>query len=232
MNYQTIRAELLSRANPEKAAHLSRFFKTGEGEYGAGDRFLGVTVPVMRRLARMGAALALSDTRKLLRSRWHEERMLALCILTSQYKSACPECREKIFRLYLANMRHINSWDLVDVSAPHIVGAHLEEKPRAILDTLAKSPSLWERRIAIVSTFHFIRRNEFADTLRLAKILKGDREDLIHKAAGWMLREVGKRDKKALTVFLGKHSRTLPRTMLRYAIEKFPPAERLRYLNG
>ncbi|MFC1656947.1 DNA alkylation repair protein [Candidatus Moduliflexota bacterium] len=223
---------LKEKGSPERARVLQRFFRTGKGEYGEGDRFYGVPVPETRKLARQCRSLERKEVEKLLRSPFHEERLLALIILVERYRDGGEGRRGAIYRLYLKSTRWINSWDLVDTSAEHIVGAHLLERDRAPLTRLARSPSLWERRIAVMSTFHFIRNGEFGDTLRIAELFLEDGEDLIHKAAGWMLREVGNRDRGVEEIFLKKHCRTMPRTMLRYAIEKFPEPLRQRYLRG
>jgi 3-methyladenine DNA glycosylase AlkD len=214
-------------ASEERAAVNRRFFKTGAGQYGEGDQFLGVSVPNLRTVVREFRSLTLDELLPLLHSKWHEERLLAVVILTEQYKRGD---RDAIYALYLANMKFINNWDLVDASAPQIVGAHLFERSRAPLHKLAKSKSLWERRIAIIATQHFIRNGDFDDTLAIATMLLGDKEDLIHKAAGWMLREVGNRDRARLLSFLDEHVTSMPRTMLRYAIEKFPEELRKKYL--
>jgi len=224
-----LKRRLRTVANRERATHSLRFFKTGPGQYGEGDRFLGLTVPEMRRVVREFRELPLAGAEALLASPWHEERLVALMILVEQYRRT-PAARAAIYRLYLGRTDRINNWDLVDVSAAHVVGAHLAERSRKPLYRLARSKSLWERRIAIVATQHFIRRNEFADTLAIARLLLRDRHDLIHKATGWMLREVGKRDEAALRAFLDEHAPTMPRTMLRYAIERFPPPLRRHYL--
>jgi 3-methyladenine DNA glycosylase AlkD len=225
-----IQREMKALASASRAAVARRFFKTGPGEYGAGDRFLGIRVPVLRRLAARHQALPLRGLAGLLKSSWHEERLLALLILVRQYARARPAQREAIYRLYLSHTRRINNWDLVDCSAEHIVGAHLRDGRRARLVRLAQSPVLWERRIAIMATFHYVKRGEFADTLRVARLLRDDPHDLIHKAVGWMLREVGKRSRSVETAFLLRHASRMPRTMLRYAIERFPPRLRRRYL--
>ena len=226
-------ARLRALANPSEAAFLQGFFKSGPGEYGEGDRFLGIRVPMTRGVAREFHDLPLAGVTTLLRSRWHEERLLALVILANRYARADDVERERIYRLYLASTTRINNWDLVDVSAPHIVGAHLATRSRAPLDRLARSGSLWERRIAIVATHWFIlRRSEIATTLRIAAALLDDPHDLIHKATGWMLREAAKRDRAGAVPFLIEHQLRMPRTMLRYAIERFSPAERKRYLAG
>jgi 3-methyladenine DNA glycosylase AlkD len=224
--------------DPARAAVLVRFFKTGPGQYGAGDRFLGITVPALRILAAEFELADLKTVASLLRSPWHEARALAILILVRQYQRADEGGRAAIHRLYLANTRFINNWDLVDVSAALIVGAHLDDprqgsgkgRSRALLRKLGRSADLWERRIAIVATHHFIRRGRFDETLGIAKLLLGDREDLIHKATGWMLREVGKRDRAVLESFLEIHAPRMPRTALRYAIERFPEPLRRKYL--
>lgn len=225
-----LQSQLRALSSPEVAVVLQRFFKTGPGQYGEGDVFLGIKVPPLRALAKQHRAAGLGTIAALLDSRYHEERLFALLLLMQWYQAADAAGQQAAFDLYLGNTQHINNWDLVDVSAPHIVGRHLQQRSRAVLDTLARSPLLWERRIAIVATFHFIRRNDCADTLRLAEILLRDEHDLIHKAVGWMLREVGKHDLAALEAFLQAHHRSMPRTMLRAAIERFEPSLRQRYL--
>ncbi|HOX05136.1 MAG TPA: DNA alkylation repair protein [Planctomycetota bacterium] len=229
-----LRAELRRLADPRQAKNLQWFFKTAPGEYGEGDAFLGLRVPDLRRLSRAHRDLPLAAVRSLLGSRFHEERMLALFILVLGYGRADEAGRETIFRLYLRALEagRINNWDLVDCSAPYIVGRHLLDRDRRLLYRLAKSGSLWERRVAVLATFWFIREGQFAESLCLARLLLSDREDLIHKATGWMLREVGKRDPEAAAGFLRKHCRTMPRTMLRYAIERLPAAGRRMYLAG
>lgn len=229
---QPILDRLQLLGSPGDAAFLQGYFRTGPGEYGEGDRFLGIRVPVLRKLVREYRGLPLDDAARLLRSPWHEARLFALLLLADAYPRGTAEAREAIYRLYLDSTRYINNWDLVDTSAPHIVGAHLEAGGRGVLDGLARSDSLWERRIAILATQHFIRRGDFGTTLRIAEALVDDGHDLIHKAVGWMLREVGNRDRAAEEGFLRRHHRTMPRTMLRYAIEKFPPALRQSYLRG
>ena len=248
---------LRSFACPEQAAVLVRFFKTGPGQYGEGDRFLGVKVPVTRKVAAEFKNLPLSEVECLLHSKIHEDRLLALVILVGQFEKGDSVARKQIYDLYLANTRHINNWDLVDLSAPQIVGGYLwcpgrpeslstvrraaesrasttseskTARSRQPLYRLAKSSWLWDRRIAILATFYFIRQHDFDDTLKIAEMLLGDAEDLIHKAVGWMLREVGKRSQKPLEAFLDKHVLAMPRTMLRYAIEKFPEKKRQAYL--
>jgi 3-methyladenine DNA glycosylase AlkD len=223
-----LRRALRAVASPEDAAVAQSFFKTGKGQYGDGDRFLGIRVPQLRAVVRAHAALPLADVGKLLDSEWHEERSAALLILVHRYRKE-PDA---VYALYLRKLARINSWDLVDCSAPHIVGTHLETRDRAPLYALARSASLWERRIAIIATQHFIRRGDFADALQIAQILLGDDHDLIHKAAGWMLREIANRDRSVAEAFLDEHAPRMPRTMLRYAIEKFPEPLRRRYLDA
>lgn len=219
-------------ADPKKAKILSSFFKTAPGQYGHGDVFLGVVVPNTRRTARVFKDLSVNETVQLLRSNIHEQRLLALLILVEQFRDGNEEKRQEIYDLYLNNTKHINNWDLVDLSAYHIVGGYLFEKDRSPLIKLAKSPVLWERRIAVLATFYYIKNYDFKDTLRIAEILLKDKHDLIHKAAGWMLREVGKRDLAMEEGFLKKHYKSMPRTMLRYAIEKFEEEKRKKYLTG
>lgn len=229
---EAIERELAELADPEIAAFLGRFFKTGPGEYGEGDRFLGIRVPALRRLARKYQSLSLPDCRSLLTSPFHEARLLALLILVRAYDRSDEEKREEIYRLYLDHLPYVNNWDLVDSSAEHIVGRHLRTRDRSILRELARSSSVWERRIAIMATFHYVKAGSFDETLRIAEILLMDPHDLIHKAVGWMLREVGKRDRAVAEAFLRPRYRRMPRTMLRYAIEKYPEPLRQRYLRG
>ncbi len=230
-----LKADLRKFASAEKAKNLARFFKTGPGQYGEGDRFIGVTVPQSHTAAKKYKNLPLEETATLLHSPVHEERLVALLILIEQFKVADQrndeKTREKIYRLYLDNTAYINNWDLVDLSASRIVGPYLEDKPKDILRKLATSKSIWERRIAILSTFHFIKQGNPKYSLEIAEMLLQDNHDLIHKALGWMLREVGKNcGEKILADFLDKHAATMPRTMLRYAIEKFPEGKRQNYL--
>lgn len=225
-------ARLQTLGDSEIAAHACRYFRTGRGEYGEGDRFLGIRMPVLRQLAKAGITLPLDELRLLLHSPWHEARLLAVLIMTLQYhRGSEGQCRA-LYRLYLASTAHINNWDIVDASAHLIVGPWLEQRSRQPLVKLAYSSSLWERRIAMMSTLHYIRHGDFDTTLDLAERLLADREDLIHKVTGWMLREVGNRDRGVEEAFLRRHYRVMPRTMLRYAIEKFPETLRLRYLDG
>jgi len=225
-----IQKQLRALASPEVARIQQGFFKTGKGQYGEGDVFLGIKVPVLRALAKQQRDAGLDTVTRLLASKYHEERVFALLLLMQIYQRADDAGKQAAFDLYLGSTAHINNWDLVDISAPHIVGRHLEDRPRKVLHRMAKSASLWERRIAIISTLNFIRRNDFADTLRIAEMLLDDGHDLMHKAVGWMLREVGKRDQKILETFLQHHYQRLPRTALRYAIERFAPPLRQKYL--
>ena len=227
-----ISTQLHALADPATSANLQRFFKTGPGQYGAGDLFLGIKVPQLRALAKQHHDADLATVAKLLESCYHEERLFALLLLMQFYQAADEAARQAAYDLYLGHTQCINNWDLVDVSAPRIVGRHLQDHPRKILYQLARSSLLWERRIAILSTAWFIRLDDFDDTLRIAEILLHDEHDLMHKAVGWMLREVGKRDLAAEEDFLLKHYRNMPRTMLRYAIERFPETRRKQYLSG
>jgi 3-methyladenine DNA glycosylase AlkD len=230
---EALRRDLRERANAADAVFLQRFFKTGPGEYGEGDRFLGVRVPAVRAVVRQHwKQLMLADVLALLRTGMHEERLAALLILNEKYRRGVEAQRAEIYQAYLDHTALVNNWDLVDSSAEHIVGAHLSGRSRRPLRVLAKSKSLWQRRIAIIATFRFIKQGEFDPTLAIAEMLVGDREDLIHKAVGWMLREVGKRARSVEEGFLKKHVQHMPRTMLRYAIEKFPQGLRQRYLRG
>jgi 3-methyladenine DNA glycosylase AlkD len=226
----SVRRDIRKVARPERAKSNKWFFKTAPGEYGAGDRFLGVTVPELRALARDYRDMPLKYVEKLLHSPWHEERLLALLILVNQYVRGDARARHAIHQIYLRNTASINNWDLVDSSAAQIVGAHLEKRDRRVLRTLARSKSVWERRIAMIATYHYIRQRDFKDALAVAALLRRDEHDLIHKAVGWMLREIGKRDRRTEERFLRKHARRMPRTMLRYAIERFPAGTRRKYL--
>ena len=225
-----IQSRLRSLASPETALVLQGFFKTGPGQYGAGDVFLGIKVPTIRAVAKEFTDVGLDTAIDLLHSRFHEERLLALLFLLRHFAAGGAHERRSAYQAYLANTAWINNWDLVDLSAPPVVGAYLADKSRAQLYQLVRSPSLWERRIAMVATLHFIRRGDFDDTLLLAERLLHDREDLMHKATGWMLREVGKRDQERLESFLQQHCQAMPRTMLRYAIERFPETLRQAHL--
>ncbi|HPQ39163.1 MAG TPA: DNA alkylation repair protein [bacterium] len=221
-----------SHADPEIAGHAQRFFKTGPGQYGEGDLFLGIRVPVLRKIARTHRSASLPAVEMLLHSEYHEERLTALLILVLQYAKGGDSERRAIFDTYLANTRYINNWDLVDLSAHKIIGPYLENRDRSVLQKLARSENLWERRIAILSTYHYICNGEYNDTLSISDLLLNDSHDLIHKAVGWMLREIGKRDRGVEEEFLKSRYRRMPRTMLRYAIEKFDEPQRQRYLKG
>ena len=265
MNAHAIERRLRALGDRDRAKHSLRFFRTGPGEYGEGDRFLGLTVPDIRVVAREAKESSLDTLEQLLQSLWHETRLLALVVLVDQHRRGDAVLRDAIHQLYLRNTHRINSWDLVDCSAAEIVGAHLRDEAErgplvrsrrtsgpatiarssrptrgrttadrrsALLDHLARSASLWERRIAMISTFDYIRADDFRDALRIAAMLVGDGHDLIHKATGWMLREIGKRDQAAEEKFLRKYASRMPRTMLRYAIERFPERLRRQYLAG
>jgi len=240
MNQKIIHNDLILLANKEIAEHSQRFFKTGKGEYGESDIFLGIRVPVLRKLVNKYRGISLEEVSKLLHSKFHEERLLAVLILVHLFKnrsgtldeSGTYDGQKQIYNLYLDNIEFINNWDIVDISAGNIVGAYLHQKDKALLYRLVKSQNLWERRISIISTFHFIRNYDFDDTLKIAEILLNDKEDLIQKAVGWMLREVGKREIEIEEEFLQEHYMKMPRTMLRYAIEKFPETKRKMYLRG
>jgi len=227
-----IRRRLRKHARPQSVPILQRFFKTGPGEYAEGDRFIGVKVPGVRAVARECRDLSLSRVQKLLRSRVHEERLLAVLILCQAFKVASELEQRRLYRFYLAHTAYINNWDLVDASASQIIGVWLYSRSKTPLTTLARSKSIWERRMAIIATFDYIRRNEFDETLRIADLLLHDEHDLIHKAVGWLLREVGKRDGAVERAYLRTRYKTMPRTMLRYAIERFPDIERRKYLVG
>lgn len=218
-------------ADTKKTDRVQRYFKTGKGDYGEGDRFLGIMVPTIKNFAKKYKCLPLSDIETLLKSPFNEERLLALFILNAQYSSGDEKKKRLMYRFYMNHLDCINNWNLVDLSAPNIVGIHLVNRSRTPLYKLAGSKNMWRKRVAVLSTFTFIRLNEFDDALNIIKNLLNDKHDLIHKAAGWMLREIGKRDIKQLKMFLERNSNQMPRTMLRYAIEHFPEKQRLRYLN-
>jgi len=232
MEIKLITSALKNRSDPKRAENLQRYFKAGPGEYAEGDIFVGLTVPEIRKVAKEYHEIDLANAEKLLHSGIHEERMTALFILVDKFKKNEESEREKIFSLYLKNTGYINNWDLVDLTAPNIVGVFLEDKDKSILCKMAESKSLWDRRIAIMATFTFIRHNKYDDALKVSKMLLADKEDLIHKAVGWMLREIGKRDIAIEEKFLKAHYKLMPRTMLRYAIEKFPELKRQAYLKG
>lgn len=233
--FDAVQSDLRAFINPEKAMFFPRFFKTGRGEYAEGDQFLGVTVPNVRIVAKKYKQLPLKDCKELLESPWHEERLLALIILVNQFRAGDELHRKQVYEFYLQHMDHINNWDLVDVSARDIVGGYIYNHQELLptLDKLAVSHSLWERRIAIIASFYFLTKGEPGVTVRLSEVLLHDKEDLIQKAVGWMLREMGKRcGKEVLHSFLLQHYKTMPRTMLRYAIEHFDAPTRRRYLRG
>lgn len=230
MKAKDLQKELRKLGTAERAKASLWFFKTGPGEYGEGDIFYGVSVPAQRQLARKYKKLSLQEIEKLLNSKYHEDRLTALFILVLKYKNADTEEKEKIAVFYLKNKDFVNNWDLVDSSAPYILGDYLMERDRKIIYMLAKSPNLWDRRISVITTAWFIREEQYADTLNISEILLRDKEDLIHKAVGWMLREAGKKSMETEEKFLKKYSKEMPRTMLRYAIEKFPEEKRLKYL--
>jgi 3-methyladenine DNA glycosylase AlkD len=224
--------ELQSLKDNKKSKLLARFFKTGKGEYGEGDIFLGIVVPSLRKVAKKYTNLQLQELQTLLSSKIHEFRLISLFILIDKYKKAEERERKEIVQYYLRNTKNINNWDLIDLSALNILGDYFKDKDKSILYKLANSHSLWEKRIAILSTFAFIRDNMFEDSLNIAEILIKDKHDLIHKAVGWMLREIGKRDSETEEIFLKKYYKIMPRTMLRYAIERFPEQKRKKYLNN
>ncbi len=232
MGLTELKKELLEVADKEQAVNLQRFFKTGKGEYGEGDIFYGIKVPVQRTIAKKHRDISLPELQELLNSPVHEERLVSLFILVDQYTKGDSKTKENIYAFYLKNTKKINNWDLVDLSAPKIVGAHLLNNDKEILFKLAKSSNLWEKRISILSTMFFIKNLQFETTFNLAEILLNDKHDLIHKAVGWMLREVGNKNINEEEKFLKKHYKKMPRTMLRYAIEKFPEVKRKAYLKG
>jgi len=227
------RDEIQALANKEIAKHSLRFFKTSKGEYGYGDVFLGVRTPQIRLIAKKYIDISTADMKMIIKSKYHEERLLGLIILVNKYSKAKDEkVRNQLYKIYVSSFKYVNNWDLVDVTCPHVIGKHLMNKERSILYSWAKSNDLWTKRIAIVSTHWFIRKNDLDDTFKIAEILLNDEHDLIHKAVGWMLREAGKRDLEKEEIFLKKHYKNMPRTMLRYSIEKFPEPKRQKYLKG
>jgi 3-methyladenine DNA glycosylase AlkD len=235
MTAEQVKADLQKYASPERALHSVRFFKTGEGQYGAGDVFIGGTMPELRIVAKKFKELSLSEVQKLLDSEIHEHRMVGLIILTLRYPTSSETEQQAIYDLYLKNVYagQVNNWDLVDVTAPLVIGEHLVGRPHDELFKLAKSDNLWQRRVAILSSFAFIKRGDPLTTLELAEILLHDKQDLMHKAVGWMLREVGKRcEQKLLTDFLDQHAYHMPRTMLRYSLEKLSPPQKLHYMQA
>jgi 3-methyladenine DNA glycosylase AlkD len=224
--------EIKKTGNPARAKVMQGFFKTRKGQYGEGDEFLGLSVPQQRVIAKQFIGLGLSEIKQLLKSKIHEHRFIALVILCDKYNKASDAEKTKIYKFYLTNAKQINNWDLVDTSAPYIVGEYLIDKNKSILYNLAKSDNLWEKRISILSTFAFIKRKQLNDTFEIAKIFLNDKHDLIHKAVGWMLREAGKKSVEAEEKFLKKYYKIMPRTALRYAIEKFPKQKQKMYLSG
>ena len=226
-----IKEDLEKAANPEKVEIYQRFFKTGKGEYGEGDIFIGLTVPKQREIAKKYIGLDLEDVKKLLSDKVHEYRLTGFLILVYKFEKADEKEKNNIVEFYLKNIKSANNWDLIDCVADKILGNYLIDKDKKILYDLAKTDNLWKKRIAIISTFEFIKNNQFEDTLKISEILLKDKHDLIHKAVGWMLREVGKRDMKTEEAFLKKYYKTMPRTMLRYAIEKFDSKKKAFYMN-
>jgi 3-methyladenine DNA glycosylase AlkD len=228
---KSLRNEIKKSANPQKVKILQKFFKTGKGQYGEGDIFIGLMVPESRKISKKYLNLTFKEILILLSSKIHEERLICLLILVDKFKKATQNEQEKIFRFYIKHAKKVNNWDLVDLSAPNILGTYLLGTPdRQILYKLARSDNIWKKRISIIATLTFIRNAQFDDTLRLAEILIFDNNDLIHKAVGWMLREVGKRDEILLEQFLEKYCKVMPRTTLRYAIEKFSKQKRKNFL--
>jgi 3-methyladenine DNA glycosylase AlkD len=232
MMIKNIQKELKRLGNKEYATRLQKYFKTGKGEYGEGDRFLGIQVPVLRKIVKKYRNISIDEASELIKSPFHEERLLSIFLMVELFKSASDKEKEKIFTIYLSNTKFINNWDLVDASAGHIVGNYLFTRDKKPIYLLAGSKNVWERRISIMSTSYFIGYNKFVDALKIAEMLLGDEDDLIHKAVGWMLREIGKRDFELEERFLEKYYKIMPRTMLRYAIEKFPEEIRKSYLKG
>ncbi|GAI04712.1 unnamed protein product, partial [marine sediment metagenome] len=213
---ENIQKQIRRLGNKEYAARLRKYFKTGKGEYGEGDRFLGIQVPVLRKIARKYRKISIGEVSELVKSQFHEERLFCLLVLVESFKRANDKDKKIIYTLYLSNTKFINNWDLVDASAGHIIGAYLLTRDKKPIYVLARSKNIWERRISIMSTSYFMKYNRFVDTLNIAEMLLGDEEDLIHKAVGWMLREIGKRDFELEERFLGKYYKSMPRTMLRY----------------
>lgn len=231
MSLNVLKKELSDLASPKKAKILMSFFKTGKGQYGEGDVFLGIVVPDQRKIAKKYQILPIRDVLELLHSKYHEHRLTAIFILILQYQKGDQKTKEKIYSQYLKNTKYINNWDLIDLSAPKIVGDYLLNKPRDILYHLASSKNLWKRRISILATFAFIKQSDFKDTLKISELLLADNHNLIHKATGWAMREVGKKDQSVLIQFLNMHSIKMPRTMLRYSLERLPGKKRRYYMN-
>ncbi len=232
MTAKAMHAELQGLGDVSIAEHSARFFKAGPGEYGEGDCFHGIRVPVLRSKVRKFRGAPLRAIISLLKSKWHEERLFAVLLLVQEYQRGSGAAKAAVYRAYLANRQYVNNWDIVDSSAHLIVGPHLEAGQRETLYELAKSEQLWDRRIAMMATYHYIRQQDFSDALQIAVLLLHDEHDLIHKVVGWMLREIGNRDREAEEQFLQSHYTQMPRTMLRYAIEKFPESRRKAYLHG
>ncbi|MAG11278.1 MAG: DNA alkylation repair protein [Parcubacteria group bacterium] len=232
--YTLKQAERAMRAlkNEEKIPIFQNFFKTGKGEYGEGDVFLGLAVPQTRSVAKEFSGLGFKDIKKLLHSKYHEERLCALLMLVHRFEKGSQNQQKEICDFYITQAKYVNNWDLVDLSADKIMGVYLLDRKKTILTTFAKSENLWERRISIIATYAFIKRGQFQETIRIAKILLQDKHDLIHKAVGWMLREVGKRELSVMEKFLQQHYKKMPRTMLRYAIEKLSEQKRQAYLKS
>lgn len=224
--------ELQTKKDDQRAKISASFFKTGKGQYGEGDIFIGITVPALRTIAKQYNALSLKELEYFLQNPIHEYRFIALIILTNRFAKATEKEKKEIFDFYIQQRKYINNWDLIDTTTPHIVGAYLFDKEKTILYEFAQSPFLWERRIAILATFYFLKRKHYKETVAIAEILLKDKEDLIHKATGWMLRELGKMDQKTEEMFLKKHSQKMPRTMLRYALERFPEEKRKLYMGA
>lgn len=232
MNLKELKKTIRANANKDHAKAMQWFFKTKKGDYGEGDIFIGLKVPVQRKIAGQFLELNLKDLQTLLNSKIHEERLISLLILVTKYNKADEKEKEIIYRFYIKNSKKVNNWDLVDLSAPKIVGIHLSNRDRKVLYEYANSNNLWKRRISVISTYSFIKSNDFATTLEISDILLNDDHDLIHKAVGWMLREVGKQNMNTLEKFLKTRYSKMPRTMLRYSIEKFPEVKRKKYLQG
>ncbi len=230
MSVAQLKKDLLAEVKPGKKAALERFFKTGKGQYGEGDVFLGVMVPEQRKVAKKYSELSLKGIKTLLYSKIHEHRLVSLFILIDKYKRSDEKGKKEIYNFYLKNTKQVNNWDLVDLSAHKIVGDYLLDKDRKILYKLVKSKNLWERRISIISTFAFTDKKDFKDAIKICEILLKDKHDLIHKATGWVLREIGKKDQKVLEGFLKKYNKVMPRTMLRYSIERLSEAKRKFYM--
>ncbi len=231
MRFDDVVLDLQKVASSEKAAFFPNFFKTGPGQYGEGDKFIGVTVPNQRLIAKKYGSISLNELSKLLGSSIHEHRLTALLILVDKYEKANLQERKEIYDFYLNNLKGVNNWDLVDSSAYKIVGAYLSDKPKDLLYRFAKSSNLWERRIAIISTLYFIRNKQFEDTVKISELLLADEEDLMHKAVGWMLREMGKQNEATLLNFLDAHYKQMPRTALRYAIERLSVSQKNKYMS-